>query len=320
MILLANEVIVFLALEAVLMALLTVAVVGTGTIIRNWDFSATTARQYGLEKRGYLVVLIILFTLVGKILLLPFFSLTLDRLAAIVPGAMCAAGVINANEYGFLLLGVKLAVLVLAGTWLILNRMDLQAPNYPYFRTKFWFFLVIYVVVAAESVLDVLYLTGISTLSPVQCCSIIYGVAVQGGGLPLGLNYPTLLLVFFLLYGLIIVLCLARFDLLNMLANLVFLFFGYLAVVYFFGTYIYQLPTHQCPFCMLQVEYFYVGYLVWGTFFLGVFFGVAGYALKLLTGKQVAFTRTWCMVFHSAFVILCSLYVGLYYLRNGVLL
>ena len=318
MILLANEVIVFLALEAVLMALLTVAVVGTGTIIRNWDFSATTARQYGLEKRGYLVVLIILFTLVGKILLLPFFSLTLDRLAAIVPGAMCAAGVINANDYGFVLLGWKLAVLVLAGTWLILNRMDLQAPNYPYFRTKFWFFLVIYVVVAAESVLDVLYLTGISTLSPVQCCSIIYGVAVQGGGLPLGLNHTTLLLVFFLLYGLIIVLCLARFDLLNMLANLVFLFFGYLAVVYFFGTYIYQLPTHQCPFCMLQVEYFYVGYLVWGTFFLGVFFGVAGYVLKLMTGRQVAFTRTWCMVFHSAFVILCSLYVGLYYLRNGV--
>jgi hypothetical protein len=318
MILLTGEVITFLVLEGVLLILLTVAAAVAVPILRHWNFQATSDRQYQLENRAYLVGLIITFALGAKIILLPFFAHALDRLAAVVPGAMCAAGVINANSYGFPLLGWKLGVLVLAGGWLLVNRRDVQAINFPHLKPKLGLFLVIAGAVLVESVLDVLYLTGISTLTPVQCCSIIYGVASPAGGLPWGLDTRLLLVLFYLVYLLVLVLSSARYLFLNFLANLGFLVLGYLAVVYFFGTYVYQLPTHQCPFCMLQPEYFYVGFLIWGTLFFGVFLGMAGWLVQLLTGQAVAGTGRWCMVLLTVFTVACTLYPLVYRLRNGV--
>ena len=320
MILLSNEVVVFLFLEAVLLIMQTVAVVSAVEILRKWDFQATSTDQYRLEKRAYLVVLIILFSLVAKIILLPFFSYMIDQLAAIIPGAMCGAGVINANGYGPVLLLLKVVILALAGTWLIVNKQDLTATDYPHFKAKFRFFLVIYFFVTLETVLDFLYLANISTLSPVQCCSAIFGISGGANALPLGLDTGMLLALFYLLYALIVVLGLSKYGFLNLLANAAFLYFGYQAVVDFFGTYVYELPTHKCPFCMLQKEYFYVGYLIWGTLFLGTFFGVSSFLLKMLLGKEVDFTYRYNVVFTTVFVLVCSLYVGLYYVRNGVLL
>lgn len=318
MILLTPEVLVYLVLEMVLLLLVGVAWAVSLPILGKWDFDATSSQQYQLEKRAFLVTLIILFVLFTKLVLFPYLAFTLDKLALVVPGAMCAAGVINANGFGFWLLATKLAVLLLAGIWLLIHRLDIQATNYPYLKAKLFFFLFMGGVVVAESTLDIMFLTNISTLTPVQCCSVVFGVASTGGGLPLGWTIPTLLSLFYLTYGLIMVLSLARYRLLNFLANLAFLFFGYFALVTFFGTYVYQLPTHQCPFCMLQQEYFFIGYLLWGSLFLGVFMGMADGLLNTVTGREVPHIRSWCMVSHSVFVITCTLYVGLYFLRNGV--
>lgn len=320
MILLSHEVVVFLFLEALLLGLLTVAALNALAILRRWDFRTVTAAQYRLEKRSYLVVLIILFALAAKIVLLPFFAYLLDRLAAVVPGAMCGAGVMAANGYGRPLLLLKVVILAGAGLWLMVNRADLAARDYPHFRAKLRLFLGLYLLVVVEAVLDVLYLTHISTLTPVQCCSVIYGLSGDNKPLPLGLDTGLLLALFYLLYGLTVVLAVARYRLAGLLASAAFLYVGYLAVVDFFGTYIYQLPTHKCPFCMLQREYGYVGYLVWGSLLLGTFFGAAGFPLKVLLGRDVDFTGRWSVVFTTLFVLVCSLYVGLYYLRNGVFL
>ncbi len=320
MILLSNEVVVFLFLEVVLLLLQTLAFVSAVPILRRWDFGATSTEQYRLEKRAYLVVLIILFTVGFKILLLPFFSYMIDALALIVPGAMCGAGVIGSNGYGTPLLVAKVVILALCGVWLMVNKQDLDATDYPYFKAKFRFFMVIYGLIIAETILDFLYLTNISTLSPVQCCSNIYGAAGGAGGLPFGLETSSLLMIFYLLYVMTVVLSFSRNALLSLLANGVFLYFSYFAVVYFFGTYVYELPTHKCPFCMLQKEYFFVGYPIWGFLFLGVFFGSAGFILKIVLGRDLPFIYRYNFVFNTLFVLLCSLYVGIYYLRNGVFL
>jgi hypothetical protein len=267
-----------------------------------------------------LVVLLIIFALGFKILLLPFFSYMLDSLATVIPGAMCGAGVMAAGDFGPQLLTLKVLILALAGVWLVVNHQDLRAVNYPHFKAKLRLFLVIFVLIAAETTLDFIYLSSISTLSPVSCCSVIYGVAGEGSTLPFGLEVGSLLLLFALVYILVVVLALARYPLLGLPANIALLYLGYQSVVHFFGTYIYQLPTHKCPFCMLQGEYLYVGYLIWAALFMGVFFGVAGYLLKLILGRDLPFTYRYCIIFNTLFVVICGLYVGVYYLRNGVLL
>ena len=321
MILLSHQVVVFLFLEALVLAALSAALVSAVPILRHWDFQATTARQYRLEKRAYLVTLVILFALGVKLVLLPFFAFAMDRLAVLVPGAMCGAGIMNANATGPLLLVWKIAVLFLAGLWLILNERDLKAVDHPHFRAKMHLFVGLFTLVAVESALDWVFLTRIPTLTPVQCCSIIFGVSGPAeGALPLGLTTPLLLVLFGLFFLLVLVLAAARYALLSCLANAAFFFWAYQAVVHFFGTYIYELPSHKCPFCMLQPEYHLVGYAVWGLLFAGTFFGMAALPLQLVLGRAPAYTYRWNLILTTAFTLLCVAYVLVYYLRNGVFL
>ncbi len=320
MILLSNEVIIFLFVESLLLLLLSIAFINTLSIYSKWDFNASTSLQYRLEKRAYLVVLIIVVSLGFKILLLPYFSFMIDQLSAMVPGAMCGAGVLSSNEYGSTLLSLKVVTLFLTGAWLILNSEDIKAPAYPYFKIKLLLFIMIYLLVVFESALDILYLINIPTGAPVACCSSIYGAITGGSPLPFNLDITRILILFYLFYLLSVVSSLARYSFLNTVANLLFLYIAYFAVVYFFGTYIYELPTHQCPFCMLQAEYYYVGYVIWGTLFLGSFFGISAFILKLIIKRELSYMYRLSLVFNTLFVSLVSVYVLVFYLKNGVLL
>ena len=47
------------------------------------------------------------------------------------------------------------------------------------------------------------------------------------------------------------------------------------SVVSFFCLYFYELPTHHCPFCLLQKEYGFVGYVLYAALFSGAVAGIA---------------------------------------------
>ncbi len=313
-------VLIYLILQTILLLFGTYALLGALQILRRWNFQATSPRQYSLEKRSYLVMLVIVFLTFAKIALFPFFAYTLDHLATMIPGAMCAAGVVEGVWFGEALLVLKLGLLFSGGVWLLLNRLDLQATDYPFMRIKSVLFVVIYLLLLLESGMDVAYLQGLSTKTPVQCCSVIYGVSGEQNALPLGLGTATLLLLFYLLFALQPLLLLQRQGYLLALANGVFLFVGYYAVVHFFGTYIYELPTHKCPFCMLQREYYYVGYLLWGSLFLGVFFAAAAAFLQATVKKPMVKLQRYSVWANALFTLLCSYFVVSYWLKNGVLL
>ena len=319
-ILLSNEIIVFIFAQTVLMILLIIAAYFSFSIIKNWNYSKTTSSQYKLEKKSYLVILIISFTMIIKIFLMPYFAYSIDELSHIVPGAMCAAGVIGANDYGQILLIFKVIVLFFIGIWLVINSLDLKEKTYPYTKKKFIFFIIIFTLIIIENILDILYLTNIPTAEPVLCCSVIFGANSTGSKIPFNLTIPLLLAIFYLLYFLSVFVNVLKNSLLNLIVNVLFLFIAYYAVTYFFGTYIYELPTHQCPFCMLQHEYNYVGYFIWTTLFLGVYFAVTSHMLKVIVGKELIFTFKYSIIFNSIFVFLCTFYVLRFYLLNGVFL
>jgi hypothetical protein len=319
-ILLSNEVIVYLLSETVLYFLLFIAFLSTVALLRRWNFDAFTSEQFTLENRSYLVMTIIFFVMMLKMLLLPYFIYTIDTLSDLIPGAMCGAGVIKANRYGNPLLTLKIVVLFLSGLWLSLNAIDLKAKNYPYVRVKSWFFGVIFLLLSAEYLLDLLYFTHIETTNPVSCCSVIFGQSGGANGLPLGLDIPKLLILFYLLFALTVLTIMTGFTAVSMFASLLFLIVSYYAVVYFFGTYIYELPTHQCPFCMLQDHYYYAGYLIWGSLLLGVFYALDSAVMQLFFNRSSKKLKRISLLFLSLFVLLCSAYVAVYYMKNGVLL
>ena len=316
---LSNQVLIFLLSETLLYILALIAFAGALQILIQWDFNATTPRQYRLEKRAFLITTIIQLILWLKIALLPYFAYTIDKLSLLIPGAMCAAGVISANSYGNPLLFLKIILLFAVGLWLIVNQKDQQAIDYPWLKRKFLFYLIIFALLTAEYLLDIAYFTHISTSDVVQCCSAIFGIS-GSNTIPFNLSVPMLLAIFYILWLLTLLLALQRNAPLLFVVSLLFLYIAYQSVVHFFGTYIYELPTHKCPFCMLQKEYWYVGYLLWATLFLGIFFGIANFVLKLLIHHEEPRLYRLTIIFNTFFVILCTAYVVHYYIQNGVLL
>ena len=319
-ILLSNEIVIYLFVQTILIILLFVAFYFSVSIIKTWDYEKTTTKQYKLEKTSYLVILIISFTLIVKIFLFPYFAYSLDNLSNIVPGAMCAAGIVGANEFGQINLSLKILILFFIGVWLIINSLDLKAKTYPYTKKKYLFYSFIFALCILEITLDFLFLNGISTKEPIMCCSTIFGVNNIGSKIPFDLNISTLLIIFYLLYLLIVFINIQKQAFLNLLINFLFLYIAYYAVTYFFSTYVYELPTHQCPFCMLQKEYHFIGYFIWSTLFLGTFFGVASYILKTFINEKLNYTYKYSLIFNTIFVFICSFYVIRYYLINGVFL
>ncbi len=319
-ILLSSGVIIYLLSEALLYLLLLVAALTTVSVLHRWNFDEFTPAQFRLEKRTYLVMSIIVFTLVLKILLLPYFVYTIEGLSPLVPGAMCAAGVIKANSYGNLLLVLKIVILFMGGLWLMLNRFDIEAKNYPYMKFKSWMFVLLFILLNVELSLDFLYFTHIETTQPVSCCSVIYGQLNAANTLPLGLDIQKLLILFYLLFLLLILSMTFGRALLRIVSALGFSVVSYYSVVYFFGTYIYELPTHRCPFCMLQKEYYFIGYVVWGMLLGGVFTAIQSGIAELFFKKRVDGLKKISLLFLSLFITLCSLYVTMYYFKNGVFL
>ncbi len=319
-VLLSIEVIIYLLSEAILYLLLVIAFLATPRLLAKWNFEHFTAEQFQLENRSYLIMTIISIVMLLKIILLPYFIYTIDKLSDIVPGAMCAAGIIKANEYGNPLLTLKILILFLSGFWITLNRLDLQAKEYPFTRYKLWFFLLIFALMTLEISGDIAYFFHIETSKPVTCCSVIFGQTAGANALPFGLDTNKLLILFYLLYLLIMLTTLSQIYSVTALASLLFLPIAYYAVVYFFGTYIYELPTHKCPFCMLQNSYYFVGYIVWGLLLVGVFMSV-DYALStILFGRQSERLKWLSLILLTLFVLLCSSFILVYYLKTGVLL
>ncbi|MEA1954027.1 MAG: hypothetical protein U9O24_06510 [Campylobacterota bacterium] len=319
-ILLSSEVIVYLLSESVLYLLLFVASIATFGLLRKWNFKIFTTEQFILENRSYLVMTIIFFVMLLKVVLLPYFVYTIDNLSSLIPGAMCGAGVVKANEYGNPLLLLKIVILFLSGLWLSINSIDLKEKNYPYLKLKSWFFIFIFLLLSVEFVLDILYFTHIETDNPVSCCSVIFGQTGGGNGLPFGLDIPKLLILFYLLFALLVLTVLSDLIIMSLFASLLFAAIAYYAVVYFFGTYIYELPTHQCPFCMLQDHYYYVGYLLWGLLLLGIFLTINRAVMHHFFKQSSEFLKRISLLLLTIFVLLCSAYVGIYYLKNGVFL
>ena len=316
---LSNEILIFLFLQTTIYTLLLISFIYSITILRDWDFKKSTVLQYKLEKRSYLVILIISFSLFIKILLFFYFIFSIDNLSHFVVGAMCAAGIFSL-EYGEISLFLKLTNLFFIGIWFVLNSLDLKRKDYKYTKIKLLLFIFIFICLTFEYILDFKFLSNIPLNEAVECCSVIFETSSISSKIPFGLVNSSLILIFYILFVLIVILNIQKKSILLLFFNILFVYISYFAVTYFFSTYIYELPTHQCPFCMLQKEYHFIGYFIWSTLFLGTFFGVASYILKVFINEDLNYTYKYSLIFNTIFVFICSFYVIRFYFINGVFL
>ncbi len=314
-ILLSPEVGITLFIDIFLFLLLSIAFYQSLFLLKRYDSNAVSAYQYKLEKKSYLLITIISVSIIIKFLLLPFFVHTLDVLSSIVPGAMCGAGVIKANEFGEIALVVKIVVVMFSLLWMKLNSYDEKSLKQPYFTKKLYFFIFIYILIFLELFLEIKFLVNISTESPVLCCSAIYVDDADKNPLPFNLSMLSLLVLFYSLYLLLLLLSYFKKKYFLAPISLIFGYISYYVIVYFLGTYIYELPTHKCPFCMLQSDYYFIGYGIFASLFLATFYAISASVFSFASRdyKIAAFLYTLFILFSSYRFIV-------FILQNGTLL
>jgi len=220
-----------------------------------------------------------------QLLSLFLFIYTVDTLSPLFVGAMCAAGSLKVNGFGYPALIVKLAGCLLAGLWLIVNFTDNQAPDYPLIRKKYWLLLCIAPVLLAETAVQAAYLLGLKPNIITSCCGTLFTTDADTVIADL-LAFPPPLsqIAFFasaaitMALGLSVYLKAKRMGLFA-IASLCHFLISIGALISFISIYFYELPTHHCPFCLLQSEYGYVGYPIYASILVSAVTGLGTGAL-----------------------------------------
>ena len=112
-------------------------------IIGGWDLQSGSEQQLALEKKTYLISTLMAYAFGFQILSFFLLVYVADDLHRLFVGAMCAAGTLNVNEYGYPAVVLKVLNCVLAGVWLVLNHADSRALDYPLIRKKYALLLAI---------------------------------------------------------------------------------------------------------------------------------------------------------------------------------
>jgi len=280
-------------------------------IYLKWDINSTSKTQYELEKLSFLNQTIIKYIFIIKLPLFLFFIFTLDRLSNVITGAMCAVGVVNATEVGLYLMILKIINIYLFGLWLVLNSIDLKDENLSYTKLKYLIYIILFILLASEIALDIYMFNTLDVSKLVSCCGTVFSSSSSSAisGL-FSIKTPLLLAMFYGNY-----LLLAAFKnnkVIFCTLNLTFIFISLISLILFFSTYVYELPTHHCPFCILQKDYHYVGYLFYTLLFLGTFFGLSAslFSIKRYIGLS--------LIFNTLYVLSVSFYPISFYIKNGV--
>jgi hypothetical protein len=248
-------------------------------VLRHWDIRSGSEGQLALERKTYLISTIFSYLLGFELFSLFLFVFTAEHLHDFFVGAMCAAGSLNVNDYGYFTLIVKIFTFMFCGVWMIINHADNRAHDYPLIRPKYKLLILLTVTIGLETFFQTNYFMGLRADVITSCCGTLFSaetksIAGEMAGLPLyGTRIVFYLAVILTLRVGIHVLVTGRgaaaFGLLAGVTTVVSL----VAVVSFISPYFYELPTHHCPFCLLQKDYYYIGYPLYLSLFLA---GITG--------------------------------------------
>jgi hypothetical protein len=255
-------------------------------ILRRWNIESGSELQLALERRTYLISTLLTYTFGFQLLSLFLFIFTADHLHTLFVGAMCAAGSLYVNGYGYPALILKVITFLLAGLWLILNYADNRGYNYPLIKKKYFSLIVMTPFILAEMVLQWNYFLRLSPDVITSCCGSLFSTGsetvtseiVSLPSIPMKvIFYATL--AFTIASGIYFYLKNRGGYLFAFLSGSAFIV-SILSIFSFISLYYYELPTHHCPFCILQKEYGYIGYPLYLSLFAAT---VSGMGVGVLT-------------------------------------
>jgi hypothetical protein len=250
-------------------------------ILQHWDLSSGSELQLALERRTHLLSTLLGYAMVFGLASLFLFVFTADSLAPLFTGAMCAAGSLHASRYGYPVLVLQIAGFALTAIWLVVNRADALGHDYPLVRFKYGFLLALVPILLLEMAGRAAFFLDLKPEVITSCCGSLFGAGGRGLGSDLAGLSPRIaggaflgLLAGAIGFGLVFRMTgrggwiLGGFSALLLPAGLA-------AVISWLSPYVYELPSHHCPFCLLQREYHWVGYPLYAALLGGSISGAS---------------------------------------------
>lgn len=240
-----------------------------GRILLKWDMASGSELQLRLENSTYLISTIISYFLGFQLVSLFLFIYTADSIHDLFVGAMCAVGSLTINPFGYPTLLFKVVSFILSGLWLIINHADSRGYDYPLIRVKYRLLLVTTPLILTETALQTIYFLKLRPDIITSCCGSLFSPAARGVATEIA-NAPAIpmLSVYF---GSTLLTCAVggwfyrrgSGGFLFGLTSLVHFVVTLVAVISAVSLYIYAMPAHHCPFCILQQYYQFVGYPIY---------------------------------------------------------
>jgi len=255
-------------------------------VIRHWDIRSGSERQLSLERRTYLMSVLLSVVLATQLLALLLFVFNADRMAPLFVGAMCAAGVLNADAYGYPALMAQIAVFFLAAIWLAINHVDTLSPDYPLVRVKYGLMLGMAPALAAAALLQFLYFLNLQADSITSCCSRVFAASAAGlsGDLTALPPRPSMLAFYGTLAAAVASSAYTalrrRGGYVVAVTSLAAFAAAITGIISFLSLYIYEHPNHHCPFCVLKSAYAFQGYWLYIPLFAATACGLSAGAIQ----------------------------------------
>jgi len=255
-------------------------------VLKKWDIKSGSELQIILERKTYLISTIVSYAFAFQLLSLFLFIYTADDLSKFFVGAMCAAGTLKVNSYGYPALILKILNFLLAGIWLVVNHTDNRARDYPLIEKKYMLLLLITPLILAETAIQGMFFLELHPNVITSCCGSLFSVEAAGVGSSLA-SFPSIPMKI-VFYGFLAATLASGFYFYRNtgIAGYIFSLLGtcmfivsITALISFISLYFYELPTHHCPFCILQKEYGYIGYVLYALLLTGAVSGMAVGAL-----------------------------------------
>ncbi|TAN40733.1 MAG: hypothetical protein EPN25_06480 [Nitrospirae bacterium] len=235
-------------------------------ILRKWDINSGSELQLRLERKTYLISMIMAYAFGFQLISLFLFIFTADDLCTLFVGAMCAVGTLNVNQFGYPTLALKVLNFLCAGIWLILNFTDNRARDYPLIKTKYLLLLLVTPLILAETFLQARYFLALEPNVITSCCGSLFSTETGGGASQL-ISFRSIPMKVVFYCSIALTIGSGLFFYLRgkggyffSLMSAAAFFVSIAALITVFSLYFYELPSHRCPFCILQKEYGYVGY------------------------------------------------------------
>ncbi len=242
-------------------------------IQRSWDLRSGSELQLMLERRTYLISTILSYVFVFELISFFLFIYVADHLHTLFVGAMCAAGTLKVNGYGYPALILKMVNFMMAGLWLLMNYADNRAYDYPLIKKKYLLLLLLTPLLLLEVFLQTRYFLLLRPSIITSCCGTLFGSGNNALAGDIATLPPGAMQFAFYLGMAANVTAGCYFYwrqrggyILGGLSTAQFII-SIAAMLSFISPYFYELPTHHCPFCILQMEYGYIGYPLYGALF-----------------------------------------------------